>query len=174
MAEIKSTKDRVLARTLRVVEKKTFREISALTGISIGTLHAWSKKEGWPDPEKERRELSDILAGQAPGNSPGKTSTAGQFSQKEKALAEWILPDNLPEVSFDKSMEETTEQVYFWALQVVQKAAHYSVPTAIKLLEITSRTAVALHTPKPGENRKLTIMIPAQAESYRDPPPEDE
>ena len=169
MAPQKTDKDRDMARRLRVDGKKTLREIASLTGISIGLLSRWSKAEGWPDPNKERRELREILTNkpeeQTEGKKPEKKWLPPLGTQAQKKVE---LPENLPEIDYDQDLEALSKQLFKWAAKVAQSSAEFSMSTVLKLLEVSSRMAVATHTPKVGEARRLTIMVPGEIESYRD------
>lgn len=173
MAPKKTSSDKDIARRLRVDGKKTLREIANLTGVGLGTLARWSKAEGWPDPNKERQELQGILAGkeespQADEKKPEKkwygppTPPAGQNKV--------TLPDDLPEIDYEQDLEVLSKQLFKWAAKVAQKSAGFSMSTVLKLLEVSARVAISTHTPKPGESRRLTVMIPGEVESYRDEP----
>lgn len=165
MPAIKSLKDRELARKLRIVDKKSFGEISELTGIAKSTLFRWAKSENWPDPQEEKRKLNQIFY-------PEKRKLASEVSAEVTGLTQEFMA-TLPEVDFNANMEVLAEQLFRWAATVLKGAAKHSLPATVKLLEVSARIVCALYTPRPPEIRKLTVMIPGTVETYRQPP-EDE
>lgn len=170
MAIAKPHKERELAKKLRIVNKKSLGEISELTGIAKSTLWRWAKAEGWPDPEKERQSLKQIIMPQTQ-TTKDLTSSDRNVTNTNPMSAKQL--SELPEIDFTAKPEVLADKLFRWAARIVQNAAMYSLPAAIKLMEISAKVMVALHTPQPAEMRKLTIMIPAVAETYRDPPDEE-
>lgn len=175
MAPVRSEKERDIARKLRVEGGKSFPEIAAITGIDKSTVCRWAKAEGWPDPNAARRELQQILnqARKEPAESlqpPGKSQGPPGKQQQNFSFE---LPAGIPEVNFDADPEALGDQLFRWSMRALQNVARISIPCLIKFAEISSRVHIALHTPKPGDIRKLTVMVPAQAESYRGAPDDD-
>lgn len=173
MAPPKPCKERKLARKLRLEDGKSFGEISQLTGIDKSTISRWAKSEGWPDPRGPRAELKEIVDQATKKKKPQKEPeylppAKGQDSQGKTE----IIPDGMPDVNFEADSESLADQLFRWSMKALQNVARFSVPTLVKFAEISARVHIAQHTPKPGEERKLTVMIPAQTESYRGAPDE--
>lgn len=173
MAPVRSAKERDIARKLRVEDGKSFPEIAAITGINQSTICRWSKAENWPDPHAPRRGLQQVIdaAKKTPDEEP-----FDKQQQPNKAASKTIsfdLPPNMPEVDYEADSEKLGDQLFRWSMKALQNIARFSVPTLIKFAEISSRVHIALHTPKPPDVRKLTVMIPAQTEVYRGAPPDD-
>ncbi len=166
MPATKSFKDRELARKLRIVDKKSFGEISELTGIAKSTLCRWARSEKWPDPQDEKRKLAQIVY-------PEKKNKTSESSTEIVGLTPEFMA-SLPEVDFDANLEVMAEQLFRWSATVLKGAARHSLPATVKLLEVSARIIGSFYTPKPAEIRKLTVMIPGAIESYRLPPEENE
>ncbi len=159
-----------MAKKLRIVDKKSFGEISELTGVAKSTLWRWAHSEGWPDPEKERQELKQIVM------TPKQSGREAKVSDRAGSVTKPMSADQisqLPEIDFTAKPEVLADKMFRWAARIVQNAAMYSLPAAIKLMEISARVMVALHTPPPAEVRQLTIMVPQVTESYRSPPDQE-
>jgi hypothetical protein len=175
MAPVKSTKtkERDIARRLRVEGKKSFPEIAAITGVNQSTVCRWAQAEGWPDPNKERQELKEILANKTEEGQSSEKKPEKKWHPISPAPAgqnKVTLPDDLPEIDYDLDLEVLSKQLFKWAAKVAEKSAGFSIHNVLKLLEVSARVAVSTHTPKPGEIRRLTVMIPGEIESYRDEP----
>ena len=64
----KTDREHDLARKLRIEEKKSFREIEKLTGISKTQICKWAKEEGWPEPQQERKRQRLTVSGSLYGS----------------------------------------------------------------------------------------------------------
>ena len=168
-----------IIKELRVSEKKSLREITRLTGVSLPTVQRLCKKSGWPNPQDELAELNEILqpvtAQKAISKSSSKSSANVQTTininkNNDNQVSKQLL-NNLPEIDYNKPVNEVVKQVFLWSMRIVQNSAQYSVSSAIKLMEITSRLMSQM--PEETDNRKLTILIPEITESYREAPEEE-
>lgn len=172
MAPVRSAAERDVARKLRVEDGKSFPEIASILGINQSTVCRWAQAEGWPDPREPRKELKQIVDFTQKGRGKPAKPPGPSSDKNTKSPDAEILPGNMPDVNFDADSESLSDQLFRWSMKALQNAARFSVPTLVKFAEISARVHIALHTPKPGEERKLTVMVPAQTESYRGAPDE--
>ena len=176
MAPPRPANERDVARKLRVEDGKSFPEVAAIIGVNHSTVVRWAQAEGWPDPREARRELKRIVdqtrKKTTEPTGPGTNSREPPPAGKNSKNFQIDLPPDLPDVNFESDAEALGDQLFRWSMKALQSVARFSVPTLVKFAEISARVHIALHTPKPGEERRLTVMVPAQTESYRGAPDE--
>jgi hypothetical protein len=147
-----------LARKLRVDEKKSFREIQSLIKVPASTLCRWAKKEGWPDPQKESRELKRIV----------ELKNKKQEYKNENNVK---LPSDMPVVDFDQPIDKMVKDLFVWCCRASYHSARFNTRTQLKLADLALKVMIGLK--EDSEQRHLTVFIPETSESYRKPPCSD-
>ena len=158
-------KEKETVRKLRVEEKKSFGEISRITGIAKTTIIDWAKKEGWPSPQKERKALAKIINIDNYRSKPAKTSKTVEVSESINVAIDGI--------DFESKPQKLAQQLFKWAAQVMLNAAQYSLPAAKAIMDTSAKMITAFKNDSAGEMRQLTVYIPEISEVYDDPPEED-
>ena len=151
----KTDREHDLARKLRIEEKKSFREIEKLTGISKTQICKWAKEEGWPEPQQERKNLRSL----------------GNLSVSNNKIDE--LTSDLPKVDMNKPIKIIAEEMFRWSGAILQNASRFSLQAAIKLFEVSTKLITSLNITD-EERRTLTVYVPEIKEVYEDPPCEEE
>ena len=156
-----SNDKRDLCRRLRVEEKKTFPEISRLTGVNRTTIQTWAQEEGWPNIHAEQQELRTIIK-QYSGPAGGSKPKQG-----------WVDGLDLPDIhAKGAKINELAEQLFRWSAMVLVSASRFNLDAVKKIADVS--TKIILANDAPQEDRKLTIMVPSVTERYRDPPTESD